>query len=237
MLYLVLLLLVDMRESASKDLKDPSVFMAVFKRFQNEYQPLRDKQRAEEKCKAPSFNIFNILGVARREVGTHSRFLATLFDPKGVHGQQTLFLKAFLEYCQKHLSEFPWETTNSLESSDWNIQTERRISQYGNLDIVIECPSLGFICVIENKVDAGEQPQQVARYRQWLDKQEKEYPFSALLYLTPTGSQSHTSGEYGYYPLSYNKDVAQWLGQTLAHIEAMHVRETVYQYQQLVKTL
>ncbi|MCB0000438.1 MAG: PD-(D/E)XK nuclease family protein, partial [Anaerolineales bacterium] len=150
--------------------------------------------------------------------------------------QQTLFLKAFLEYCQEHLSEFPWETTNSFESSEWNVRTEQHTS-YGNLDIVIGSLSQGFLCVIENKVDASEEREQLTRYSHWLGTQKKAYPVQALIYLTPTGSRSNTSSKYRYYPLSYNKDIVQWLDQTLDHIEATQVRETVFQYQQLVKTL
>ena len=47
------------------------------------------------------FNIFGILGMERKEVKTHSKFLAELLNPKGSHLQGDMFLKLFIEYLNK----------------------------------------------------------------------------------------------------------------------------------------
>lgn len=50
-----------------------------------------------------NFNIFRLLKLDRKEVGTHSMFLAELLNAKGTHGQGDTFLRIFLaQQCQKH---------------------------------------------------------------------------------------------------------------------------------------
>jgi hypothetical protein len=47
------------------------------------------------------FNIFDALGIARREI-QHSNFLAWLLDPSESHGQGDLFLKPLLMDIARH---------------------------------------------------------------------------------------------------------------------------------------
>ena len=47
------------------------------------------------------FNIFKILGIARREVQTHSPILGELLNPNGCHGQKDLFLQLFFDQLNK----------------------------------------------------------------------------------------------------------------------------------------
>ena len=112
-----------------------------------------------------------------------------------------------------------------------------RHTTYGNLDIVIASPTLGYLVVIENKVDAGEQYRQLARYAAWLDEQREDYPSQALIYLTPTGADARTSNDNQYFRLSYREDIASWLDSIAGEIVAPTVRETVRQYQKLVTRL
>ncbi|MGI6160464.1 MAG: PD-(D/E)XK nuclease family protein [Christensenellales bacterium] len=55
------------------------------------------RKREEEKAQDANFNVFSILGMERREVETHSRFLYELLNPKGSHGCEHLFLSQFCE--------------------------------------------------------------------------------------------------------------------------------------------
>lgn len=54
------------------------------------------EEKDEDKVTARRFNIFCTLGVERIE-RVHSRFLACLLDPQGLHDQNDLFLRAFLK--------------------------------------------------------------------------------------------------------------------------------------------
>lgn len=214
-------------------LQTPDAFIEAFNRFKLTYAVLETAVRDRVRVEAPAFNIFRLLGVAYREATTHSAFLATLLDPEGKHGQRHLFLLTFLNYCRMTLPGFP--DVAGAETADWLIQTERRTGN-GNLDIVLESSEAGFLCVIENKVFAGEQPQQLQRYGRWLVEQ-REFPLRALVFLTPDGRPATTGGGFDCFHLSYNSNIADWLGSVLDEIEAPTVRETVRQYIQLAKGL
>ncbi len=116
----------------------------------------------------PEYNIFTLIGVGRDEDKTHSPMLADLLNPAGTHKQGFLFLKAFLKLCQKMRTEsnisqvcqltaisFP-PIPDKIESFSWTVQREMDAAEYGRLDIVIKCQKLNFLCVIENKIGAGE---------------------------------------------------------------------------------
>lgn len=63
-------------------------FLKEFNIILKEYEMLQAK---EEK-----FNIFSTLHKWHDERRLHSRFLATLLQPNGTHGQSSLFLEEFL---------------------------------------------------------------------------------------------------------------------------------------------
>jgi hypothetical protein len=92
--------------------------------------------------------------------------------------------------------------------------------------------------VIENKVEAKEQESQLRRYAEWMERRTSYPPEGkALMYLTPNGRKSETHGGAKVYPISYHKDIAQWLEASVGRIEAPRVRQSIVQYLQVVKTL
>lgn len=121
----------------------------------------------QTRLEAPVFNIFNLLGVKNKENKTHSAFLAHLLDPEQSHGQQYLLLKAFLNYCYQKFQDDQIPHTN-LEDTEWIIRREYH-TPFGRLDIMLRCPELGYLCVIENKIYAEERPRQIQRYASWLE--------------------------------------------------------------------
>src|SRR5262249_9731662 len=132
---------------------------------------------------APQFNIFRVLERERREVITHSRFLAHLLRPTASHGQGDLFLREFL--CRPPVELGDIVITDAF----WDVRPEK-VTSFGNIDLVIGCPRLRRCVVIENKIGAGDQAGQLARYHRWL----KHHPIyqlerSRLIYLTPEGSE------------------------------------------------
>lgn len=194
----------------------------------------RKKQAALEQARqeAPGFNLFSVLGVSYYEVRTHSAFLAYLLDPAASHGQQYAFLTSFLNTCRERNPTFPLPK-GEFTRYVWHVQRERSTARFGRLDIVLSCPDLGYLCVIENKVGAGEQYEQLSRYGEWLDTQAEAFADRALIFLTPRGHKSATSGDYRYFPLSYYDDIAPWLAGILPTIEAQNLRHALTQYLQL----
>ncbi|HIE55642.1 MAG TPA: hypothetical protein EYP90_10745 [Chromatiaceae bacterium] len=210
-------------------------FIAQFQPFTSSFQQLKEKVTEENKRNAPAFNIFSILGLAHYEVRTHSAFLAHLLNPAAEHGQRHLFLQSFLTFCSQQFSDFS-QLTDSVENGRWQIITELHTT-YGNLDIVIRSPELSYLCVIENKIYAGEQQDQLQRYSDWMTTVSKEYTEQALMYLTLSGAAASTSGKATYFRLSYRDHITEWLRQTQQQISAPSVKAVVAQYIDLIPQL
>jgi len=144
-----------------------------------------------------------------------------------------LFLESFLEYCSsRHPAEFP-NLPKFDDPEKWQTSREYDIGN-GRMDIIIQNPQEGFICVIENKVYASEGDDQLMRYGNWLDKHNREFPYSALCFLTTRGSASLPAGNTPYFRLSYQQDIYDWLEDTLPKIQAQGVNAVVHQYQAII---
>jgi len=226
------------------------MYRAAFlpKRFEQLKQGYQEVQRLS-RLEAPEFNIFRVLQVDRREVKTHSAFLAELLNQHGSHGQQFLFLKAFLSHCQnrftvpiavnnckQHPQPFPYpQLKDPMETHEWEVKTEMRTAKHGQMDIIIRSPDLKFLCVIENKTDAPEGEGQLQSYWNWMQGQRSKYDSQALIFLTPNGRESTAC--VPYFKFSYHHDIRALLETTLPRIEAVPIRTVVQQYLQLVLTL
>jgi len=192
-------------------------FTHSFGHVRRALEALADLDRLSQRQSASRFNLFRVLRVERYEVRTHSAFLAELFRPNGTHGQRTLFLEAFLQHCSKKGDEsnnFP-RIESPTGAALWEVDCEKFISE-GQLDIVVQSREAKFLMVIENKIDAAEQKDQIGRYQDWLSRQ-REYPpdRGALIYLTPDGRRASKAPNEDYFRLSYAKDVVPWLRSAL----------------------
>lgn len=203
-----------------------------------------------------NFNVFKILGLTTNEVRTHSAFIAELLDPKGSHGCKDTFLKLFVEKMQNLIKE---QTEGSNENDNQILErikkficsdkcktyVEYHISETnedktigGRIDILLRDSNKQEI-IIENKIYAGEQTNQLIRYYNF----NLEAP---ILYLTLNGDspssikdENHILIEYeNYLCISYEKDIIEWLG--LCRKESVDkpiLRETITQYINLIKHL
>lgn len=104
------------------------------------------------------------------EVWMHSGMLCSLLDTRGLHYQENLFLDLFLD--EINLKEWFGDSKNASVKKE-----------YKNIDIFISNGKKHII--LENKIWAGDQQGQIARYIQEI---EKEYETSddnlAVIYLT-----------------------------------------------------
>ena len=218
---------------AEAAIQEATAFASRFAGFKTSFQQVKAAAQKQAKEEAPAFNLFYVLGVSHYEVRTHSAFLAHLLDPAGSHGQQYTFLTSFLNQCCLRHPTFPVPQAEKIIRYPWRVQRERSASSASRLDIVLSCPDLGYLCVIENKVGAGEQYEQLSRYGQWLDTQAEAFTDRALIFLTPRGHESISSGGYPYFPLSYYGDIVAWLENVRHTVEAPNVRHSLSQYLQL----
>lgn len=191
---------------------------------------LRAEADERDRLVASRFNIFRLLGVADLEVTTHSALLANLLDPQGSHAQKYLFLDRFLKMFK--FAGFP-VPDGDITSSRWLVEKEK-VTQWGNLDLVVSCRSLGYLLVIENKVWAEEQPEQLERYHNWMQTRRSTLPNQVLIYLTREGAESYTHGGHPYFALSYRDDIRAWIESSLVDVKAPRVVEILGQYLEVI---
>ena len=194
---------------------------------------LRREHQSRARDQAPDHNLIRLLGLERSEVGLHSCYLADLLNPFGSHGQGGLFLQRFLDILAEHVPELSLLVNGAAENTspwDWIVNRERE-----RIDIAVRNRRLGLLIFIENKFDAGEQDQQLARYRARLDRQ-SDYQYRLLLYLSP---QAHGPPQSGTpdVRITYEEDIVRWLRRCEQDIHAKHVMSNLRQYVDIISHL
>jgi hypothetical protein len=183
-----------------------------------------------------NFNVFRILKLEASEVRMHSSLIAELLNPKGSHGQKDIFLKLFVNVvCFKGVQ---------INTADCKVEVEKHAgfineegTEGGRIDIVITDTKLGHHVIIENKIYAGDQKNQLVRYN-------KYSPNSDLLYLTLEGNEptqqsfGHLKKEIDFNCISYKSTILNWLEQCRKEVAIYPiVRESITQYVNLIKYL
>lgn len=195
---------------------------------------LKDKVQQEEKRKrGEKFNIFSVIGVQRKEVRLHSAFLAELLNPQGNHGLGDRFLVAFLEKTFG-------KNNNPLETKTAKVEVEYVIGngeifddgkRGGRIDILLTDQKNNAI-IIENKIDANDQKNQLLRYYNFAKDNEFNYD---LIYLTKEGDRAsdYSTGKekFDYKCISYRDKIIPWLDycEQIATRYPL-IRETIHQY-------
>jgi hypothetical protein len=199
------------------------------------YLELRHSLEEDNRCEAFDFNVFSILDRGHYEVTTHSAFLAEILNPRGTHGQGTLFLNLFL-------SELSGLSELEINDGDWFV-----IRECENVDIRIENYNSSKAIFIENKIYSDAHSGQLSRYYEiWKKRFSKG---GAFIYLTPDKKEPADAGfdEKSIYSkefikremklYSYKGEIAQLLQAASTKIRSSKVRETVKQYSNLINTL
>ena len=171
-----------------------------------------DRQRAMGKH---DYNIFTLFHGFSDEVNLHSNFIASLLDPNGDHYKNDLFLKLFLETC---------------DIDDFSIDTSRAtvFKEFKHIDIYISDGKKHII--LENKVYAKDQPTQIVRYIEAIQKEGAKESDRVkdediyVLYLHPDGKlpDNQSFGDYhakllGENPsikfkvIRYDKEILEWI--------------------------
>lgn len=208
-----------------------------------EQMELLQRQHHEEmRCRGELYNTFHVLGVEMEEK-IHSAMISDLLNPNGEHGCGDVFLKLFLLgfRSRKSRCEFLMDTENARVWKEYPIgYIDDDCESGGRLDILIETSDKAI--VIENKIYASDQPKQISRYCRFAKKRFKGG--SIVIYLTLDGHNASSESENGrkagvdYYPISYAKDILEWLKQCTSECTYKpRLRETIAQYMDLVKQL
>ena len=205
-----------------------------------------ERSKEISRLKGENFNVFSILGFETKENKTHSRFLASLLDPNGDHGLGDIFLQLFYKTIlsnetEHSLTENKQEIVKLLMKDIVEVRTEEYLGKINN-----EEETGGFVDVsltgnngkifIENKINAGDQHLQIARYINGSNL--------VVFYLTLDGRRPSkgSSGNYkvneDFFLLSYKTDIKNWLEDCQKEVSDFPIiRETIKQYLILIKKL
>lgn len=185
------------------------------------------------------FNVFDIIHAGHYEAKTHSPFLAELLRPGGSHGCGDKFLRAFLEIFSTSTGQ-----TVDFENIDKTNIDEEAPTDDGRMDIVFNINRCQFI--IENKIYANDQYQQISRYynKATKDRDNGKIDNFYIIYLTLNGdaaSESSTGNlavNKDYFVLSYKHDITSWIEKCiLIASQKPTVRETLVQYKNLINEI
>lgn len=174
------------------------------------------------------FNVFQILGIGHLEVKTHSPILAELMNPHGSHGQGAVFLRLFTK--RFGIADFDSSSSSVVVAKEYYAGPVTDKSG-GRIDILAKDGKYGVI-LIENKIYAGDQDNQMERYRDFS-------PSAHLFYLTIKGQQPSNQSEVpGLRCISYEHDILSWLNDCRKEAACAHtLREIISQYIHLIETL
>lgn len=220
----------------SENIKDYKKFLEEFKiAFAKHEKRCKERRRRG----IHDLNIFDVLET--KEV-KHSKFLSALLDPDGLHYQNDLFLREFVDICE--LKDFDFDTSRA-----------KVYREYNNIDIYITDGDKHII--IENKLWTIDHDEQIARYIQAIvdeqDEQDGIYERILVLYLTPFDDEIKSLGGIdevgkGYLKLgqnqvvfrhiSYKNEILKWIGKIKAEIaNLIDLSVIITQYEKIVKNL
>ncbi|MGF7058642.1 PD-(D/E)XK nuclease family protein [Brassicibacter mesophilus] len=189
-----------------------------------------EKYNTVQKETGGFFNIFSILNMERLEVQTHSAFIFELLNPEGSHNQGIEYLKIFINDILE-IDDFDFTTVK--------VERERSIGSLGRIDLVIE--NKDNIFIIEIKIDAGDQRNQLKRYNEYALKTGKQY---YIYYLTLIGVEASEfsvgDSDIVYQCISFKHHIIEWINECICSGRTPLlpiIRETLNQYSKLIEKI
>lgn len=180
-----------------------------------------------------SYNIFKALKVKNKEL-IHSAFIADLLRPKGKHGKGTAFFELFVEVLNEkwnmHIN--PQE---EVRVKCEQVLKNNNNKELGRADIWIKQKTgdEAHYVIIENKIYAGDQNEQIKRYNEYLETREGK-----VIYLTPSGKVASRRSHRGtkYEKVGY-ATIIEWLELCIKECENDSDKSlyfTLLQYKEIV---
>ena len=183
-------------------------------------------QQAYEKSKdylyedSSRFNLLSIIEKDRDEAHIHSKIIYNLLSQNWGKKDKETFLTLFLKELgieEEIIYNKTWEVTREKA---FDLDTVK-----GRLDFEIK--SKDYIYIIEMKIDAGDQPEQLIRYQKFAKEQHKKYK---IFYLTLDGhnASKKSIGEeenleenekVEYINISFQGEILNWLENCLKLVE------------------
>ncbi len=222
-----------------------------FKNLFNEFNKfLQQRRKKIEEIQKKAQNDYNILSITHKNSDElmHSKMLASLLDINGLHYQEDLFLKKFLTIV--NIEDF--NTKNAI------VKTEKSGNdiEEGRIDIYITDGNKHI--VIENKINAEDQKEQLKRYVNIIksENEEIEYENIIVIYLSKNRQKPENLEKYYllennilkdkktktpeaiYKPIHYKNEILKWLDECLKEVyNISNLREAIITYKQVVEKI
>lgn len=171
------------------------------------------------------FNMFRVCGVNHYET-MHSAIIAEFLNSNGTHGLKSQLLECFIKTLGNNFSIQGFNCENA------KVYTEFSINEYGRIDILIEDKQRQKAIIIENKIYAKDQWEQLKRYNKYAEVEYQKGNYQ-ILYLTLGGNEASEQSGSGvpYLTISYKEAIINWLEKCVAIASRFPiVRETIVQY-------
>lgn len=208
-----------------------------------DYQQEKLKQLHCGENTGNQFNIFEIIGISKREVYM-CRILAELLNPNGCHCQRTKYLDLF---CNRFL---PDRIKKEIKTENVSVITEDLTKnlddigkEYRRIDIVIDEKD-GHYIPIEVKINALEQQEQCSDYlystRKIYEKRHKNKNDAVIFYLTKTGEMPisiSSEDEDSVMCISWIQ-LVDWLNECICQIDTIRkipITEIIMQYKTAIE--
>ncbi len=177
-------------------------------KYDNFFKEIKKFKDNQDKQKQRGLNDYNMVNVVRKEnaeVGMHSNVIYSLVDPNGLHYQDDLFLKLFIEeVLTEHKDNFGEILSVDAEESTFD---NRRI------DFTIK--STQCYIGIEMKIDAKDLKNQLSHYEDDLKiKAQKDKNQDVIIYyLTKDGKEAapHSKNGITYKQVSFEEHILNWI--------------------------
>ena len=179
-------------------------------------------QRRLDRVAATRFSVFHYF---KENENLVSGIFADLLRPDGSHGQGTVFLRLFLEEIDRGGKECIRSCGAYGDLDRCAVYTEYPTDEGRRVDIVLKLDNkwIG----VENKPWAGEQPDQLQHYLEFLQRKDAE---ACVLYWSGDGASAKTIKDEDHYltmPYGRTKNgpsVAHWVAECHRLCEAESVR-------------
>lgn len=213
-------------------------FAVLFKILHDEITIIQEQENKRRFATKERFSIFSSLTRHHLEE-LHSNFISYLLNPSQTHDCETLFLEEFLKIITNKdatgiLAKIAiHELAHAKVTTEKHIDYNEKFKKSGRIDIFIEFPST--IIIIENKIYAGEQSDQIERYGDYTKPLGKPV---CILYLTLRGSASQQKTTHHYTQVAYHSDINQWLENCITRcMDFPAVSSGLSSYRQLINNL
>jgi ribosomal protein S18 len=182
-----------------------------------------------------TFNIFSILRNEYDEVNLHSKFITELLKDKN-------YGRKFIELL------LPIIGVEKINYKRVNIFSEYSIKDNGRIDIILKffLEDNKKVIVIENKIYADDQYQQLKRYYDSMLMEGYKSEEIELVYLTLAGAEPSEDSIKGLPAavrenmriISYKDDIITWIEDCIKEVAQVPIiRETLVQYESLLKKI